>query len=594
MQSKGFTLRHYALPMALFLSWPLISTVYADNFLSPGAGALLPGALQQSSQQFYSQQKKGVDTLKTKELPKLETPTSTPLESKTPELQIKVTNIEVEGATKINKHLLNKLIQPYENRTTSLAELQSNVVSKITKWYIDKGYVTTAAFIPPQKLDGGVLLIKVDEGYVGEVSFVKKTYFGSRAVLPRIATRRGKIFNLNTLQNGLDRINEGQALQLEASLKPGQAPGTSDVAIKVVQENFPFEITPTFDNLGRPSIGRNRLGFNAINRNLFGFGDTAYISPSFYTHSYSVGTGYELPLGSHGTKIGFSQARSAFKFTQGPQAYNGQSNIYNIYTQQELYRKRDTNINLELGFAIKDSSFDFLGFPYSHDYIRVLTPALNFQRTDSTGKTFGRLEAGIGLDVLGATEGDDLRTSRFRAGSQFLRYNALLLRLQKLPWNTYGQFRFTGQYSPNSLVSLEQFQAGGYSTVRGYQEGRLIGDSGFAFNAEWHIPAWFLPNEAKFLKHTYSPRNSVELVSFLDVGAVFLNNLFSNSATSKGVNAKNLTPIANSWLASTGVGLRIHLGKYLIGRLDLAFPLIHNSPDRNWARLHFGIEGTLF
>ena len=563
---------------------------------SSGAGSFLPGALLQSTPGLFGQQKKLWDNFDNKKLtPRIETPIETKQdESSAPEIEIMLKHIDVQGATKMSWHTINHIILPYEGKKTTLSLLQKNIVEKITDWYISKGYVTTVAFIPPQKIENGNLIIKVDEGYVGEVTYVPKKYYKARAVLPRIAARKNKIFNLSQLQNSIDQINQGQGLEVQASLQPGAKPSTSDVSIFPTVENFPFEITPSFDNMGRPSIGRNRLGFNAIDRNLFGFGDTAYIAPSFFTHSYSVATGYEIPINSHGTRLGFSQARSVFDFKQGTNAYNGASNIYTIYTQQTLYRNCKTNINAELGFSLKDSSFDFLNLPFSHDFIRVLAPAINLQRTDNTGRTIARVETGIGLDVLGATEGDNFKTSRYRAGSQFIRYNLMLLRIQRLPWNTYGVFKAAGQYSPNSLVSLEQFQAGGFSSVRGYQEGRLIGDSGITLTAEWHIPMWFLPETATFLKHPFSLRNNVELVPFMDIGGVFLNNLFSNSATSNGVNSRNHKPVASEWLASTGLGIRVNLGKYIAARLDLAFPLIHVSPDRNYARIHFGLESVLF
>lgn len=133
---------------------------------------------------------------------------------------------------------------------------------------------------------------------------------------------------------------------------------------------------------------------------------------------------------------------------------------------------------------------------------------------------------------------------------------------------------------------MEQFQVGGASTVRGYQEGRLIGDSGFVVSAEWHVPLWFLPE--RWNVRGYKLKDNIEFVSFADFGAVFDNNAFA------GVNSQSGVVKSDAYAMGAGVGIRARLNRYLNARVDLGFPLLRQSPDKDMMRLHFGLESRIF
>lgn len=510
---------------------------------------------------------------------------------------IQIDRIEVEGNTLLKESLIREIVAPYEGKATPFNVLQEEVAAKITKAYEDAGYVTSAAFIPPQTITGGVLKVQVEEGVVSEVTFEETRWFKSRAVKPRLLTDEGNAFKVQDLIKDIRRINENPDLTLAATLRAGEKPGETQVVLRNTQkETLPIHFTPFFDNLGRDTIGELRTGFVVNANNVTGFGDTLFSSHAWSREAYSTVNGYELPVGEHGTKLGVTHGTSVFDFQTGGARFKGQSNIVNGYVKQEFFRGERLKVEGELGFAVKNSKTRFNGIPNSEDKLRVLTQAINVEQFDRTGRTFMRHELAEGFDLFGATLGTentrDYAPSRPGAGSQFFRYTASAIRSQRVIGPTYAIFKALGQVTPDPLVSLEQFQMGGAATVRGYSEGRFIGDSGFVLSAEYRIPLFFLPETWTIPRTEYRFRDAIELVSFLEGGGVFDNE--TGLAGSAGVNAQRGQVLANAYALGAGVGVRARLTQYINFRMDVGFPLIRAIPDRETARLHFGLESRFF
>jgi hemolysin activation/secretion protein len=504
--------------------------------------------------------------------------------------KIAIKKIQVLGIKSIEFEQVKKIISQFEERSSTLDELKKGVVDEISRLYEKKGYITTIVFIPPQKIENGFLTIQVEEGFIEEIEFEEGRYFKDRAVEPYLGATRSGVLNIRDLQRSIRRINENPDLQVQAILRAGNEPGTMRVAIRPAEEHFFLHLTPYLDNQGRPTIGNNRLGFTITNNNTLGFGDASNASFSWNRHSWGNMSSYEMPLGRHGTKAGLSYAYNHFKFNRSTLGFSGSATLTTPSISQELLRTEKSTLTAELGFGFKNAGLQVEGFEINQDRIRTLTPALNYTSSDRWGRTLMRHELGIGLDLFNATLGSSDTTSRPGAGSQFCRYTTYLVRAQRLPWQTYGIFKIMGQITRNPLVSLEQFQIGGASTVRGYKQGLLLGDSGFATSAEWHIPlrVWPLPEQIKILKNQYNLRNNIELVAFADNGGVFGNGPKVN------VNPLSNHNTNNAFLGSVGAGLRVNLTRLIAARLDLGVPYIRLRGDKTAAWFHFGFESRIF
>ncbi len=247
---------------------------------------------------------------------------------------IPVSTVTVKGNTLLPEAEVRALAKSFEGGTWTLDQLQDQLADVLTAKYEAKGYITTLAFIPPQTLKNGQLLIQVEEGTISEISYTPKRWFQERAVTPRIQQGVGEAFQVQKLTNDLRRINENPDLEVGAILSPGEKPGQTKVELAPTTDKFPVHVSAFYDNLGRANVGRQRAGLTLSHNNLLGFGDKFYTSVGWARNSFTELMGYELPIGSHGTKIGVSQAHSNYDFNVGSNNVRGHANIVNVYAKQ--------------------------------------------------------------------------------------------------------------------------------------------------------------------------------------------------------------------------------------------------------------------
>ncbi len=567
-----------------------LSVILASCCLGAFAQSI-PSTVPSSGQTLQDLERKTVPSVyKTETSPKLKPPSSDvednnkpkslPEEKKTPQ-KVFIREIHLEGSTLIKPAEAKKLISAYENHEDTFGDLQI-LANQLTKLYQTNGYVTSRVYIPPQKLQDGTLILQAVEGRVGSITVKNGTFFRARSVRPHIGIKTGTPFDVNTLKRNLRVLNENPDRNVRAVLKPGEKTGDTDVELDLT-DRLPFHMVPTFDNLGRYTLGNNRTGLRLSNTNIFGNGDTLLSSLSFTRKSFGVVDNYQIPLGTHGTKFVFNHAYSYLKVGGAFEnsRIRGRALTFSPQITQDIINKERYKVYADLAFIAKNLSTDADGVNINRDRLRILRPGINFEEYDRWGRTFMRHESEMGIDLFNATSGfqSGPPASRYGAGSKFFRYTGSIIRTQKMPFHSYAIFRAIGQLSPDRLVSSEQFQIGGTFTVRGYKEGTAIGDNGLLLSSEWRIPFFLLPRSVVLPGSKYSLRDNVQIVPFLDYGVVNTND------PAAGV-------VKSHSLMGTGIGLRAQLTKYMVGRIDFGYALIH-IPNNNF-RVHFGVESNVF
>lgn len=504
------------------------------------------------------------------------------IETTAPELKsVFIKSIHVEGVTLLDPKEVSKLTTPYENTEKKLQDIKG-LADKLTALYRQKGYITSRVIVPPQTIKDGVITLQGTEGKVGHITIDGGKYFTARAVTNRINLEEGNPFRLEPLKASLQQINTNPDIVVKATLKSGTEAGKTDVELHVTDQ-FPVHLTPFYDNLGRRFIGTQRGGFTVTNNNFSGFGDKTSTSLNWSRRSFGVVNHYELPLGrTSRTRIGFDYAYSSLRLGKEllPLHIKGRATLYTPFISHDIFTSERYKVSVDLPFDFVNLRTNILGEEFSRDRLRVLRPAINFQEFDRTGTTYFRNEFGVGMNILGATTGHEASASRAGAGSKFFRWTAFLTRTQKLPLGTYGILRLISQLSPDRLVSNEQLQVGGAFTIRGYKEGRVIGDNGLIVSGEWRAPAVFFPKGLKIPMTGYELRKNVQMVSFTDFGGSWTNRPTPGIGKSE-------------YLLGVGVGLRARLTRFLTGRVDIGTPLLRQAPDNCRPRLHFGLQSDI-
>ncbi|MDX1919507.1 MAG: ShlB/FhaC/HecB family hemolysin secretion/activation protein [Candidatus Caenarcaniphilales bacterium] len=578
-----------------------------------GAGSQLPqninpGAIAQP--RTYRDQTKlktaPKDVIKDQE-PEKEAPQDDTQEQKT---KILLKEIIVLDNSVVPPYEVSKITKKYKNREVDFNELQE-LTDELTNLYKEKGYVTSRFYLPPQKIEDGILTVQSSEGIIKPISLQEGKYFKSRAIFPRLQIDQNEKLDIDDIKKDLARINENPDIGLQAVLKPGKETGQTELLLQS-NDRFPVHFSPFLDNLGRSTIGNNRLGFGVTHNNVLGFGDRDVATLNWSDSSFGVSNNYEIPIGKYGTKFGFNFAHSRLKLGQqfAPLDIKGLATIYSPYISQELYRGKYVQASADVALDFKDLSTDiFDGSPAEQrlnvDRLRVLRPGINIDQFDKYGRTFMRHELGIGLDALGATDSANPLTSRAGSKPDFFRYTTYLTRITQLPWGIQDVFRVTGQVSPHYLNSAEQIQMGGAFTVRGYKEGQFIGDSGYILSNEVRFPFYIFPKSAKFKMtangipmvlsrkgpnqplYDYVFRDNIQLVAFTDFGQTFTN-------ISRAPRIYRANNAITDTALSAGVGLRVRLTRFLVGRVDVGFPLLGDKNVTNNHFVHFGLQSEAF
>lgn len=176
----------------------------------------------------------------------------------------------------------------------------------------------------------------------------------------------------------------------------------------------------------------------------------------------------------------------------------------------------------------------------------------------------------------------------FDSSSRYFKYTGSLIRLHDFGHGIVGQFRGMYQFSPqDNIPYIDQFQAGGLATVRGYSEGLLIGRSGYIISGELLFP--IAPQQI-----TIKKKEGGKVVPFLVryvKGVAFVDHAGIFPYKGEGPGAANYNH--NDYMISAGLGLRINLPGDATARLYWGMPLMRNSHETYYRSPRFSFEISL-
>ncbi len=142
----------------------------------------------------------------------------------------------------------------------------------------------------------------------------------------------------------------------------------------------------------------------------------------------------------------------------------------------------------------------------------------------------------------------------------------------------YLILRANGQWTNDTLTSVEEFRAGGAYSVRGYPESDVVGDYGYNFSAELNTPVPFLPKDWDIPYAKKKVGDTVRLVAFVDGAQTFFRE---RAAT---------TTVKDSFLLGAGLGIRVNLDTNASLQLDFGWPIGDDSSEKNRIQTHLALK----
>ncbi len=491
-----------------------------------------------------------------------------------------VKRFRIEGSTVFSAEELARATAPFEGRNLSFAELLQ-VRSVITQLYVDQGYVTSGAYIPPQTMEEGVVTIQVVEGSLEDINVSGTRRLRPGYIRSRLAIAASTPLNTNRLLEGLRLLQLNPLVQtIAADLQAGTRPGTSLLQVQV-QEADTFNADVSLNNGRSPSVGSFRRGVQVTEANLLGLGDGLSVGYSNTDGSNQFNGSYTLPLNPRSGTLQFSFGTTRSRVIEPPFTpldIIANSQYYEITLRQPLYQTSAEELALGLTASRQESKAEFspdsnLAQPFpsqgADEDGRTRISALRFfqEWTKRSGSYVlaGRSQFSLGLDLFDSTVSDSAPDSRFfawRGQGQWVRL---------LAPDTLLLVRADAQIA-TALVPLEQFSLGGQDTLRGYRQDFLLSDNGALFSTEVRIPVLRVPQVQGIL----------QVVPFLDIGT--------------GWNSDSPDPNPST-LVGAGLGLLWRQSDYLTARLDWGIPLVSvDRQERTWQEsgVYFSIVFTPF
>jgi len=497
-------------------------------------------------------------------------PSQLPARINKSDVTAKITKVEISKSEIFTPEELDEFINLVEGQEVTPEDL-NNLIGIINDQYKKRNVLTARASLMEGDLSDGILRIELMEARIGKV-YVEGNRFNRKWFLKKMISRRdGKVLDLQSLENDLRTFNKNaRSIQLSAKLKPGEEYGTTDVIINA-KEKFPYHFSASYDSFGRETTGLLRGGLMASTDSLFGFQDRLTGAINMARSSTNPFVDYNFPINRKGTRVGASYIYGNNSISSGQYKdfdLRAKTHIFSTYITHPLKDTERFQLNLNASANIKLSDASISGYKYSdfHDYnIAVgLGGRYNFNKSVLFGSVYS---------TNGIIENRTMSNSNY-----FTKVNADGYYVHYLPKGIIATLKIGGQYSPNNIPYVEQYQIGGISSVRGYTESLLLAPSSYFVSLEMLFPIPFLPEEVKipFKKgSTYRLRDSVKFATFFDHGAVF-----AHEGQVKSTN----------FLASVGAGIRIAISKFVTARFYVGVPLMNAGIyDQSSARVHFDL-----
>jgi hemolysin activation/secretion protein len=481
--------------------------------------------------------------------------------------QIKVLRYEIVGSTIFSNTELEKVTQSFTGVVT-FEQLQQ-AAQAIQKYYIDRRYLTSGAYIPSGQelnVNGAVVKIQVLEGKLEAIQVTGNKRLKTGYVQSRIGRFTQAPLNYDRLVESVRLLQQNPLLdQVNVELSSGSQPGTNLLEVNI-KEAKPLSLNLSTDNNRSPSVGSWQRRVQGTHANLLGLGDGLSVGYGNTNGSNSWDVSYSLPLSPSDTTLSLNLGQTHSNVTEQP--FNSldiisKSRYYEATLRQPLLQSSKANQTQELAIGLTaakiESETSLLDIPFklsegADPSGKARITALRFFQ-DYTARNNRevlslRSQFNFGLNALGSTINLDSADSRFFHWQGQARW----LRQLKEDFNVVVQAK--AQLADRPLPSLEQFSIGGASTVRGYRQDVRVADSGIFGSIELQAPLW----------RSQSRRSVLQITPFIDAGAVWSRDPFST--------------LEKRTLASVGLGLAWRSPRWS-ARIDWGVPLIAIDGQKN-------------
>nr|WP_313954529.1 ShlB/FhaC/HecB family hemolysin secretion/activation protein [Aulosira sp. FACHB-615] len=470
-----------------------------------------------------------------------------------------IKKIEILDNT-ILKNEIKQLVQQYEQKQEISFEDLINLRTAITELYINKGYITSGAFIlNNQLIESGIVQIQVVEGKLEAIEIKGLQRLEEIYVRSRLKIATNAPLNQKRIEDALQLLQIDPIIErVNAELVSGSSPGLNILRVEL-KEAPAFHTGVVIANNQSPSIGSVQGSVFVVHDNFTGFGDQLGLEYGLTEGLNIYNISYKLPINARNGTFNIRYSNNNSKIIEDDfddLGIRSDSETLSFSFRQPLVRKLQTELAIGIGFDLRRSQtflLDDIPFSFSEgaengeSRVSVIRFYQDWIHRSSTQVLAARSQFSFGIDAFDATVNNTGTDGRFFSWLGQFQW------VQQVSKRALLLTRIDAQFTPDSLLSLEKFSIGGVNTVRGYRQNQLVSDNGILGVVELRIPL------------SSNPTN-LQLTPFFEMGS--------------GWNNRGDNPDPNL-IASLGLGMEWQVFRGLDVRLDYGIPLFEVKDKGN-------------
>ena len=418
-----------------------------------------------------------------------------------------IKTIELKGADSLSAGEREQLLKPYIGQCLGVPQL-NELLKVITDHYIEKGLVTSRAYLPQQDLSGGHLSVLVVEGRLEGLKGAETSQLSDRELAMAFPGATGELVNLREIEQMVDQLNRLPSNQAKMKLTPGQNVGGSEVRV-TNEPKKPWRAGLSRSNDGQRSTGEQQWGSSFEWDSPLGLADQLMLRgghDAMTDHQHTSRNAmlyYNLPWGWWNVSYTYSQSEyrsqipaNGFNFKQTGDSQNHQVRVERVIHRDALSK---TSLNTGLAYLRTNNFIEDSKLVVSSNRLSEAQFGINHGRR--VGNAFVNFDLGMQEGIGAFDAQDDNDPGPGQADARYRKYTATASYLQ--PFQVWGEsFSFsslmTGQRSEDVLFSPQRMSLGGQSSIRGYKDQSLSGDSGgyWRNDLRWSRPVtleWLRP-----------------------------------------------------------------------------------------------------
>lgn len=391
-----------------------------------------------------------------------------------------------------------RLVAPFEGKRLGVNRINL-LLKRLTQAFINRGWITTRAYIGNQNLASGILELTVVPGHIEKLVYngetLPSTAWNKPGVRLAFPDRQGQLLNLTDLEQGVDQLNRLRRNRAELRIEPGKKPGGSVVAIENNETDRSYYFLG-IDNYGSDTSGRTRYRAGVEADNLLGLQEMLSLNYVGSLDTNALLFSSSLPWGYN--TFNYTYSYSEFQNLIGDSALLfGRSEGHTLAWNRSLSRSRLSKLGMDVSLSARKAEREINNLELLPQRLTVARVGVNKLRRFEWVAVPGFWTADVGyvrgLNVIGATD-DPSDLPREGAHAQFDKIDFSGSLAAQFGRSFAYRSTLNGQWTNEALFSSEQIFAGGTSSVRSFSESAMAGDRGYVVRNEFsylQLPALF-------------------------------------------------------------------------------------------------------